>query len=237
MKHRSGKRAAVRVLAAMALAMALWALSPLAAAAEGKKGPPPNALTDKDPKAYEGLSDKQIAELKEKGLVILDKPETVQGKQYISAAILFDQDIDTVYDLLTQGWRQEEYLKQLDRSILLKKWDGGDHLDMYVEVMGVEINYRVIGDRDKENYRSSWSLDPDYDNDMKEMTGYWQFYWIDEGHTLARYGTRVEVGKWIPDFVQEFMTKQSLPESLSTQKKWVDSGGTYVKKGYKPPEE
>ncbi len=197
-------------------------------------GPPPGAPTDKDPAAYRGMSAEQIARVKQGEIVILDRPEKVEGRSMITAAFIFDQDIDTVWSLMTQGWRQEEYLPRLQRSKLYKKWDGGDQIEFHVEILGIGIDYRILGTRDKSHYYSHWKLDPDFDNDMKEVSGYWRFYWIDGHHTLARYGTWVQTGFGIPDFIQEYLTKKDLPSALAAQKKWVDSGGTWRKEGYKP---
>jgi hypothetical protein len=201
---------------------------------EEPKGPPPGAPTVEDPRAYEGLPPEQIERLKAGEILILDKPETMEGKQLITAALVFNQDLDTVWSLMTQGWRQEEYLPRLERSPLIKKWDGGDQIEFHVKVLGIAISYRILGTRDKLQYYSHWKLDPDYDNDMKEVSGYWRFYWMDEHHTLARYGTRVETGIGIPAAVQEFLTKRDLPNALGAQKRWIDSGGTWRKEGYQP---
>ena len=218
------------IMPALAIALVLAASSADAA------GPPPGALTDQDPAAYKGLTPQQIEALKKGGIVILDKPENVEGRQMITAAIIFNQDIDTVWSLMTQGWRQEEYLPRLERSTLFKKWDGGDQIEFQVSVLGIGISYRILGTRDKSQYYSHWKLDPEFDNDMKEVSGYWRFYWIDDKHTLARYGTWVQTGFGIPDFVQEYLTKKDLPNALSAQKQWIDSGGTFRKEGYVPPE-
>jgi hypothetical protein len=215
--------------------LSIMALLPPAGVDAAGKTPPPGALTDQEPTAYQGLTPEQVERVRQDEIVILDRPETVEGRQMITAAFVFNQDIDTVWTLMTSGWRQEEYLPNLKRSQLIKKWNGGDILEMTVEIMGVSIQYRVLGKRDKSKYHSSWTLDPGFDNDMKEVSGFFQFYWIDAGHTLARYGSWVEVGIWIPRTVQEYMTKKNLPEALGAQKKFVDSGGTYKKEGYVPP--
>ena len=205
------------------LAVTLIALGALAA------GPPPGAPTDKDPTAYQGMTPAEIARVKKGEIVILNAPENVNGKQMITAAFIFNQPIDTVWTLMTSGWRQQEYLPRLQSSKKIKQWEGHDIIEMHVSIIGIDISYQVLGDRDKSKYRSSWKLNPDYDNDMKQVTGFFQFYYIDDTHTLARYGTWVEVGAFIPAAVQEYMTKRDLPTALAAQKKWVDSNGTYRK--------
>ncbi len=198
----------------------------------GMQGPPEGAPTDQDPGAYEGLSREQIERLERGEVVILEQPEVIEGREMVTAAIIFNQDIDTVFSLINQGWRQEEFLPHLDSSELHSKGDGKDRIDIHVKILWIEIDYRVMGDYGSEPYRRSWSLDPEYDNDMKEVSGFWQLYWIDPDHTLARYGTLVETGFWLPGFVQEFLTKRDLPKALGAEKEWIDSGGSYRKPGY-----
>lgn len=227
------KRVVLAALIFMALAVsALQAAPPPPAPA--KAGPPPGALTDKDPAAYKGMTADQVARVKKGEIVILDQPEKVEGRQMITAAFIFNQNIDAVWTLMTSGWRQEEYLPRLERSPLIKKWEGGDIIEFHVSILGVGIDYQVLGKRDKSCYCQSWKLNPGYDNDMKEVSGYWKFYWVDDKHTLARYGTWVETGISIPSAVQEYLTKRDLPEALGAVKKWVDSGGKYRKAGYAP---
>jgi hypothetical protein len=206
-------------------------------AEEAKKpaGPPAGAPTDKDPEAYKGLSKEQIDRVRNGEILILDKPEKVEGRQMINAAFVFNQDLDTTWNLLTTRSRQEEYLPRLDRSLPVGKTDKGDIIEIHVKILTMDIIYRTVGTADKAKYQSSWKLDPTFKNDMKEVSGFFHFYWIDDKHTLARYGTWVETGIGIPSSVQEYLIKRDLPESLAAQKKWVDSNGTYRKPDYKPP--
>ena len=82
----------------------------------------------------------------------------------------------------------------------------------------------------------NWTLAPGYKNDMKRLEGFWQYYYVDDQHTLARYGTLTETGFGVPVKVQEFLARRDIPESLGRVKKWVDSGGTFRKPGYQPRE-
>jgi len=220
----------------LVLALGLMLSHPgLAPAAEPKpSGPPPGAMTDRDPSAYQGMTPEQVARVKKGEIVILDKPESFEGRQLITAAFIFNQDLNTVWNLMTQGWRQEEYLPRLERSPLIKKWDGGDQIEFQLKVAGVEVKYRVIGSHDPSRYFTSWKLDPNFKNDMKEVSGFWRYYWVDEHHTLARYGSYAETGFWVPAFLRDYLTRRDLPEALQVQRRWVDSGGTFRKPGYQP---
>jgi hypothetical protein len=196
---------------------------------------PPGAPTDQDPKAYHGLTDKNIEHLKNGEVVILKSPEDLFGRKLIVAAMIMNQDIDTVWDLLTQPWRQEEYQRGLQRSELIEKSDESNLVDFHIKVVTIDIDYRMRHTNDSSEYFVHWKLDPDYENDMKEAMGFYRFYWIDENHTLIRYGTVAELKIFIPPKIQVFITKQAIPDALKAAKKWVDSKGTYRKKGYEPP--
>jgi len=68
---------------------------------------------------------------------------------------------------------------------------------------------------------------------MKRVDGYWRLYKIDDQHTLARYGTNVEVSSLIPNFVMEKLTKSNLPANMDACFKYFNSGGTWTKPGFK----
>lgn len=218
------------------LALGLWlgAAGAGAAGANQPAGPPAGAMTDKDPSAYQGMTADQIARVKKGEIVILDQPQSFEGRQLITAAFIFNQDLNTVWTLMLQGWRQEEYLPHLEHSPLIRKWDSGDHIEYQIKVAGVEVKYRVLGTHDNSRYYCTWKLDPAFKNDMKEVTGFWQYYWVDEHHTLGRYGSYAETGFWVPAFIRDFLTRRDLPESLNVQRRWVDSGGTWRKLDYQP---
>jgi len=197
--------------------------------------PPTGVPTHKSPDAYKGLTDQGIAKLKAGEILILknieegDKPSGM-----IEAALILDQNIEKVWELNAEkaDW-QHKYLPYLDYCS--KVPDTGDKvkIDFKLVIMGVEMKYRVSYVIEKEKYSFHWALDPEYDNDLKVLKGYWNYYWIDDTHTLCRYGTWFETGLGVPKFVQGFLIKRDLPQSLTNVKKFVNSGGTWRKEGYK----
>jgi hypothetical protein len=74
-----------------------------------------------------------------------------------------------------------------------------------------------------------WTLDPGYpENDLNDLTGYWQLYPYGDGKTLARYGSYISF-KSIPQFIENRYLKSSIKDALDSVKKYVDSYGTYRK--------
>jgi hypothetical protein len=73
----------------------------------------------------------------------------------------------------------------------------------------------------------TWGLDPEYENDLARLEGFWELYELDEARTLARFGTAVQVGPALPGFVQDLVTRKKLPASIDQTRQWVDSLGLY----------
>jgi len=174
----------------------------------------------------------------ERGEVItLKETERREGKVFIQAALIFQQPVEEVHALLSQTERQEEYLPHLDRSILIERTGNRDRVEFLLDFGFINIRYRVrhyYGEPGE--FRTSWYLDPDFENDLKEMEGHWDFYRVDDRRTLARYGTRVRIGRLVPKFIEKILTRRDLPKSLGQLKQWVESGGTWRKEEYREKE-
>lgn len=59
--------------------------------------------------------------------------------------------------------------------------------------------------------------------------GFYNVYSIDENTSLLEFGMLLETSALVPKFVQDYLTKQDLPEALAAVKKYMDSGGTWAK--------
>ena len=174
----------------------------------------------------------------ERGEVItLKETERREGKVFIQAALIFQRPVEEVHALLSRTERQEEYLPHLDRSILIERTGNRDRVEFLLDFGFINICYRVrhyYGEPGE--FRTSWHLDPDFENDLKEMEGHWDFYRVDDRRTLARYGTRVRIGRLVPKFIEKILTRRDLPKSLGQLKQWVESGGTWRKEEYREKE-
>jgi len=190
--------------------------------------------TADDPEAWKGLTAEQIARVKKGEIVLLDKDtsEAGQQKRMIEAAMIFDQPIEVAWKLFRKTELQDRYLPDLESCTLVSRDQKGDLVDFHVKLV-ININYRIHHVYDDENCYLHWGLDPGYDNDMKRVDGFWRLYKIDGQHTLARYGTWVEVSSIIPDFLMERLTKSNLPVNMEAVYKYINSGGTFRKPGYK----
>jgi hypothetical protein len=184
--------------------------------------------------AVQGLSASDWKKLEAGEIVILKEMDRKENKAFIQSALIFQKPIEEVHGLLTRTERQEEYLPHLDRAILIKREGNRDNIEFLLHFSFIDIRYQVkhyYGEPGE--YRMSWALNPDFKNDLAQLEGYWKFYRLDKSRTLARYGTLVKVGRLIPKFIEDALSRKDIPKSLGQLKKWVESGGTWTKPEYK----
>jgi hypothetical protein len=191
--------------------------------------------TADDPEAWKGLTPDQIAKVKKGEVVMLDKNTSAGAedqKRFIQAAMIFNQPIDQTWALMKKTELQHRYLPDLENCALVSRNASGDSVDFHVKLV-MNINYRIHHVYDDEHCYLHWGLDPNFKNDMKRVDGYWKLYKIDDQHTLARYGTNVEVTSIIPEFIMEKLTKSNLPVNMDACFKYFNSGGTWTKPEFK----
>ena len=197
---------------------------------------PAGAPTDKDPDAYKGLSPDDQARLKKGEVVIvkeLGKDDTSNTQGYVKAAMIVNQPLQKVYDLMAQDARQAEFVPYLDKVTQVQTYPDGDNIEERLRII-IMMTFRVRWHHDPQKYRLHWELDPAFKNDLKRLEGFWQFYYVDDTHTLCRYGTITEIGFGIPKSILKFLIQRDIPAALGNQKQWIESNGAWRKPGYKP---
>lgn len=160
-------------------------------------------------------------------LVILGDPNQ-NGPGMLNALVVFEQPRKRALRLLSQTGRQGEYRPELKRIETVKQNQDGTAIDEHqMKIMFMQIDYRVRTHYDFEAGRISWKMDPDFDNDLEDIEGYWELYELDAERTLGRFGTRVSVGPAMPIWLQDYATRKNLPQMMERMRRWVDSNGTY----------
>jgi hypothetical protein len=184
-----------------------------------------------------GLSDVQVWRLGRGEIVLPDSLiKTEEGKTLIEAALVFDQPPDEVWRLLSRTEDQGRYLREVQKVAVISKTPTDDLLEFTIKVFTKTFVYRQSHRFDERELRLTWSLDPSFPSEIKELTGFWRFYPFAQGNTLGRYGSRVLMKFAVPASIQNALAKNRLPDALRSVKRYVDSGGTWDKThGQKAP--
>jgi hypothetical protein len=207
-------RAATSLLCGLALAGAIDAQQ-VPASLPSALGPLPPAL---------------LAELeRERVLLAEDVAVASNGDRACSAQafVLFERPRGEVLRLLAATPRQTEYRPELSRLEVVEATEAGDLAEYRVRFLLTTLNYRARHGWNLEQGRVWYVLDPEYPNDLAVLEGLWELSPIDARRTLGRFTTRIDIGPALPGFLQDFATREKLPDSMEQVRRWVDSGGRW----------
>ncbi len=149
------------------------------------------------------------------------------GSAYVEALVIFEQPRRRALGLLAQTERHGEFRPELEQVQTIRS-GRREAVDAHrLRVVFTTIEYRLRSRFDWRRARISWELDPDFDNGVRALEGYWEMHELDDRRTLALFGSRVDVGPALPLWLQEAVTRKNVPEAVERVRLWVDSDGTY----------
>ncbi len=88
-------------------------------------------------------------------------------------------------------------------------------LQEHLRVFLMNIRFGVINTLEPELGRVTWRIDPEAKNDIADTSGSWQIVSLDEQRTLVHYEARIDSGKPVPGFIEDFLARRSLPKMIS----------------------
>lgn len=209
----------VRSLAvSLTLAVAMLCVAiPAAGAGESAEG----VLEREPPELVERLMDQRL-------LVFEDAGKSRDS--FVIAFVMFESSVQDVVGLLRQASRQTEYRTELDSVETIRTFENGRIDEQRIRIMFTDLIYRLrYRDVAETEGRLEWALDPDFDNDMSQFEGFWEFHPFaqEPNRTLARFGSNVDVGPAVPRFIQKSMSRKTVVSYLENCRRWIDSGGEW----------
>lgn len=177
----------------------------------------------------EGEPAEVVERLMEQGYVVLEETGS-DSESYIVAWVLFERPVQQVVALLRQAARQTEYRTELDHVETIRTFENGRIDEQRIRIMFTTFVYRLrYHDVADTEGKLEWALDPDFDNDMRVVAGFWEFHPFEHepNRTLARFGSNVNVGPAVPRFIQKRISRKTVLRYLKNSRRWIDSGGEW----------
>jgi hypothetical protein len=192
----------------------------LATLASGARPSAESVLANQPPELVARLQDELV-------LVLEDVANDEQS--FIVAYVLFERSRDEVVELLSQASRQSEYRPELKKVTTIRTSPEGRVDEQELKILFKKLTYRLRYRNDPETGRVTWALDPDFDNDLARMDGFWELYAFDAGEsrTLGRFGSNVQIGGGVPKFVQKGMSRKTVLRYVRNFRQWIDSNGEW----------
>jgi hypothetical protein len=161
-----------------------------------------------------------VAELLEEGSLVLDRPG-----EFVRAYVVFERPVERVYELLSATARQAEYRSELASLETVAQTSEGRIDEHHIRLVFVKVAYRLRYHFDPVRRRIAWKLDPDFESEMRRVEGSWELHAMDSSRTLGRFATAVDVSEAIPEFLEEAITRRTLPRTLDRCREWVNADG------------
>lgn len=150
-----------------------------------------------------------------------------EGGTLFTALVIFEQPRRQVIDLMKQVSRQPEYRDDIHKLEVIHEEEFVRIDEQTLKVMFTKIVYRVRLERDPVTDRMTWELDETFDNDIARVNGFWEFFEFEDGRTLGRFGSIVDVGPAVPSFIQDSLTKKAVVKTVENTRLWVNSNGKW----------
>jgi hypothetical protein len=161
-----------------------------------------------------------VAQLLEEGSLVLDRPGDL-----VNAYVIFERPVERVYELLSATVRQAEYRSELASLEMVAQTADGQIDEHHIRIVFVKVAYRLRYHLDPARWRIAWELDPDFASAMRRVEGFWELYEMDASRTLGRFATGVDVSEALPEFLEEAVTRKTLPRTLERCRRWVNADG------------
>lgn len=137
--------------------------------------------------------------------------ESLAGRVFAYGVIPFPPQ--TVWNVLSDYDNWDQFLPKTEDVYVTAV--SGDRLWLYhhIKVMWKDIVYTTIYEFEPRVGKASWVLEKDMEHDIADTEGFWEMVPVNKGKfTLVTYHAKVETGLPVPGFVEDFLTKKSLPQ-------------------------
>jgi ribosome-associated toxin RatA of RatAB toxin-antitoxin module len=154
-----------------------------------------------------------------KKVVMREREEEATAE--VMAMVMIPRSPEQVYHALFTFSRWPHFLPNLTAVKVLKT--EGEELWLWheVKVLFVSVEYTVIYRFDPQRGIARWTLDRTLPHDIEDTEGFWRIEPLKGKGALLIYKARVKVGRFVPQFVEDLLTRESLPKVVTGVKEEV----------------
>lgn len=143
-------------------------------------------------------------------------------------AIVVERPVAAVWATLSRFEDKAEYMPRLKAVTVLERRPGLLRVRMVVDASITTARYTAWFELDEPARRIGWKLDRGAaDNSIADAEGDYRLQELGPARTLVVYRTYVDTGRALPRFLQDYITRRSIPDLLRAVKARVESGGTW----------
>lgn len=183
--------------------------------------------------ATTGLTAGELTRM-EKGGVVVKTATYLTGDgtrgAKVKAYCIINKPPDVAWAVMLDYPKFGEFMPRLEKIEVLERTKSTMKATETVRVPLGVISYTIDLIFKPEQRTVSWTLDKSRKHDIAETFGAWEFHSYSQGKTILRYTTTLVSGFFIPKFLEDFMLRNDLSDTLLNLKRRTESDGTWKKK-------
>lgn len=175
--------------------------------------------------ARQGYSDSEWKTLENREVVIAETPaDSGDPSQHkVRANVIIDSSPQQVWAVLTDFPSRPKFTPDLKDMRVVRVVGKRVWVDEYLKFLVVDIRFRVINTLEPNLGTMSWELDKSVEHDIADTKGAWQLTPVADGRqTLLSYWADVDTGQPVPDFIERYLMRSSLPNLLGRMRDEVE---------------
>ncbi len=181
--------------------------------------------------ANTGLTDGEIADaLNGKTPVRAETYTTDSGKSAGRGigGVVIEKPVGDVWNTLSAFEKRAEFVPRIKRLDVLERQPNRVRIRQEIDATVTTARYTAWYELDETHHAMHWKIDKSApDNTIVDVDGDYRLFELAPARTLLVYRAAVDSGAHVPQFIQNHMTKKSIPDLLASIKRRCESGDTW----------
>jgi ribosome-associated toxin RatA of RatAB toxin-antitoxin module len=135
-------------------------------------------------------------------------------RAHSESGVVIRKPLKVCFDEVATYSNLSNYLPGLAESKVLERGENTFRAHAATKVFLMKFGYGLRFEVDRPRGEIRWKLDRTQPADIADTEGTWHFVALDDNTTLLHYSVHVDTGSALPQSIQNYFTKRSLPEML-----------------------
>jgi carbon monoxide dehydrogenase subunit G len=156
---------------------------------------------------------------------------TVDGTRAakIRAYCVINKPPEAAWAVMLDYHKFDEFMPRLEKVQVLERTEHTMKVTEIVSAVFRTVRYTLNLEFQRAQRIVRWTLDKSREHDIADTSGAWEFLPAGPGQTIVRYTIAVNAGTFLPEFVEDYLTKNGLSETLGSFRRRTESDGTWKK--------
>jgi len=183
---------------------------------------------------FSALPDGEVMKRLEKGEVLVSDTSVTgpDGQRQLrgTALAIVDAPPLAVWNTIMDHDRFEEFMPSVDACSIVEDAGNARVVSYRLSIAWTDITYFLKLNYDRDRWHVDGALDTSRPHKIADTRCTWDLTPLSDGtRTLVDYSVYVDSGRFVPAFVERFLSKRQLPGVLENVRKRALSGGEWKK--------